>query len=174
MNETVFKTICPNCGSDELYLIGAVLRGKVGIKYTGDVKASLEEISPEILEGAVVCKNCKHQTGTNVLNALNDLQSGDCMWENTEFGTKLPIVCPICSNKKVFTKVILEQRTRAVTYAPDEQGVYRPQDQGLVLGDVEQLVVKYTCDVDNCNGVINLRDPDKYSLRRDHRDLATE
>lgn len=166
--------ICPNCGSDDLYLIGAVLRGQSGIKYVGQVKEVLETIKPEIYEGLLICKSCKHQTNTHTANATQELTATDCMWETTALGTKIPIVCPECGNKKMFTKIVLEQRTRAITYAPNDKGVFVPQDQGVVMGDIEQLVTQYTCDVNNCSGVITLNDAVKYALRRDTGNIASE
>ena len=165
MTQATSNIFCPQCGSEELYLIGAVVRGQSGIKYTGTVADSLEIIKPEILEGTLVCKSCKRQTNTQVVNPLSGLAPTECMWEFTSYGTKVPIVCPICKNKKVFTKEVLEQRTRAVTYAPNAKGEFVPQDQGVVLGDVDQLVIRYRCDVENCSGTITLNDEDKYSLK---------
>lgn len=167
MTQSTSNNVCPNCGSNDLYLIGAVLRGKLGVKYEGSVKDALAAIEPQIYEGLVVCKNCKHQINTHALSANNDLGPADCMWENTALGTKIPIVCSECGNKKAFTKVVLEQRMRAITYALDDTGVFKPQDQGLVMGDIEQLVIQYTCDSDNCTGMIILNDPAKYTLQRD-------
>lgn len=166
--------ICPNCGSDDLYLIGAILRGQSGIKYEGQIKEVLQTIKPEIYEGLLICKGCKHQTNTHAADAAQQLTEMDCMWETTALGTKIPVVCPECGNKKIFTKVVLEQRTRAITYAPNEKGAFVPQDQGMVLGDIEQLVTQYTCDVDNCSGIITLNDAAKYALRRDANDHTSE
>jgi predicted RNA-binding Zn-ribbon protein involved in translation (DUF1610 family) len=151
---------CPNCGHDELYLIGATLRGKLGVKYEGAIKEALTAIEPEIFEGLLVCKNCKHQTTTRSSDALKDLSETDCIWETTTLGTKFPVVCPECGNKRIFTKVLLEQRTRAITYAPDETGVFKAQDLGAVLGEVEQRTLRYECDIENCNGVIVISERD--------------
>lgn len=161
-------TICPSCGSDELYLIGAVLRGKSGTRFEGGAIGNvLASIGPEIYEGLLICKSCKHQTTTRITDELGQLAETDCMWEITALGTKLPVVCPVCGNRKIFTKVVLEQRTRAVTYAANKDGRFSPIDQGVVLRDAEQLTLRYICDVETCTGTVTINDENKYTLKRD-------
>ncbi len=166
MNKEPLSSICPQCGSNELYLIGATLRSNTAIKYNGEINLEelLKAIRPEVDSGLLICKACKHQTSDLTVKLIAGVALSECMWENTSQGNRVPIICPVCRNKNVFTKIVLEQRTRAITFAPNTLGEFTPQDQGVIMGDVDQLVVQYACDVENCTGVININDPYKFSL----------
>lgn len=150
---------CPGCGSTELYLIGATIKGQQGVLYKGVLTvAQLSDLNPVVSEGLVICKICKQQNSTIEVNNFNEFENSKIRWEINSEGLKIPIICPVCRNTSDFYRhVLVSQRMVQNVYAGTEEAL-QPQ----VDVEPSSLVTAYECAIAGCTGYINLQNPLPY------------
>jgi len=156
---------CTQCGQAELYLVGAVVRGQTGVAYTGSLTLDeLAVIKPVVEDGLLLCRACKKQSTTTIVNAFNELVKNGVFWDVNSDGIKVPIVCPICHNTRSF----IRNQTRQVAVSQEitvvageivadipEVPVTLAEDDDIPIGLV---TLDYTCNKDTCMGRIVLHE----------------
>ena len=157
---------CPQCGQEELYLVGAVVRGQTGISYTGSLSLDdLATIKPVVEDGLLLCRSCKKQSTTTAVNKFNELVKIGVLWDTNADGIKVPVICPICQNTRSFIRNTTRQVAtyQEVTIVAGEVVAIIPEVLATTMEDdaitATSITLDYVCNKDNCTGRIVLHEP---------------
>lgn len=147
---------CPVCRSEEIRIIGAVLVSPEGEPYRPglhlkDMDPSQIHLTREFLR----CEECKEQFQLSVAQKAAGMEVEEVVWEVTERGVRVPIICPKCHNQKHFVRTVLEL-VRKDEDVLVEKGEAEVQ---FVGGDVvvdHRAILTYACGKAECDGQISL------------------
>jgi len=165
METKIIKPCCPTCRSEDVSLIGGILVGTQGVPLNDHViLEDLVATQPTITNELLYCNQCNKHVLLHDAKRAAGLPVAAYLWEHNAVGNKIPIVCPKCANSTAFIRSVLVRGRGEQEVTISEGEVEDVVDENIVVDDT--VVLAYLCDMDECEGEIQLRDEDDYTLSR--------
>jgi hypothetical protein len=157
------KPQCRACGSADFVLVGGFVVSNSGVTYKPPMQLnSLTEADYVLTRELLECRACGKKS------LLTDCVHGDAVpkvrWETTDRNTRRPVVCPKCSNRTHFVR-----RTIRSFNVSEYVQISEAEIVSVETGEstqLEEILVKYECGIDGCDGAVEISDPDYYLVRR--------
>lgn len=150
------QVCCPQCRSEKLSLIGGMLISPEGVPYKEGLH--LADIAPEKVHVArefLRCDTCRMQFKLADGQAAAGIDVKAALWEVTEHGVRVPIICPRCGNQDHFVRSVLELvRKDEDVLINDGKAEVQFIGGGVVVD--HRAVLTYACGEDGCTGEIAL------------------
>lgn len=158
------KPCCPNCRSENLYLIGGVFLSTEGKPYDGkplvlDSVASFVQLGGSFTRELLFCKGCDQQCLLSAAKDAAKVSKEDVLWAGTDVGTTIPIVCPKCGNGTELVRNV----AAAVEYSEEitiEGGKVEGSGGKSELTVKDEVITSYVCNMNECYGEVVLHKGD--------------
>jgi len=149
---------CPSCYSKELRIVGCYVYTLQGAPYT-DTFSFLDLKNSDAFESQKMlrCDTCQKHTTLSDASAAGVLVEDVIRWESAITGRRVPLVCPVCKNKKLFLQEQLQLLEQTHMVEIDAAGVLQ-QVELLTDDSRESVVLRYRCAVEGCEGSVQVND----------------
>lgn len=157
---------CPQCRGTDLKLIGGVWVGTQGTDYVGVVdKAALLKLiesGGSFTRELMFCTTCDTRCLLADAKEAAQIVTKDYLWQGTDVGTTVPIICPECQNSVDFIRDV----TR-LGFFEEEVIIENGEIKTTVVAtsDIDdEIVTAFRCGLPECSGQIILH-KDTHALK---------
>jgi len=149
---------CPYCYSKDLRIVGCYVYTLQGAPYS-DTFSFLDLKNSDAFESQKMlrCETCQKHTTLADATTAGALIETIVRWETAVTGRRVPLICPICKNNKLFLQEQLQLIEQTHTVEIDDTGLLQ-QLELLTDEPRESVTLKYRCAIDGCSGVIQVND----------------
>ena len=150
---------CTKCRSVNLRLIGGVWVGTQGVEYDGaaltrETLLKLIESGGSFTRELMFCTSCGTSCLLSEAKEAAGIEAKDYLWQGTDVGTNVPIICPECSNSTEFIR-----RVTRLASVEEEVTIKQGEVETANISAVnveDEIVTAFECGVMDCSGEIIL------------------